>query len=238
MDAHPFAPLADLLAVDHTVVTTDPRGINRSSVGDREKDSTPQQRAEDLSALIAQLDAGPAAVLGSSGGAVSVLALVQAHPEQVHVGIAHEPPLNELLPDREALWSQTEEMIATYLAGDRRVAWQQFLKMANIFMPDQMFEAMFGGDPGPQARADEHFQFARMLRETTRFRPDFAALRSASNQVIVGIGEESGGQLCDRTSQALAEEIGIEPTLFPGGHIGFAEDPAGFNARLREVVRS
>ena len=31
MDATAFAPLADLLATDHTVLTTDPRGINRSS---------------------------------------------------------------------------------------------------------------------------------------------------------------------------------------------------------------
>ncbi|MFG6202597.1 alpha/beta fold hydrolase [Nonomuraea sp. JJY05] len=30
MDAVSFAPLADLLAADHTVLTTDPRGINRS----------------------------------------------------------------------------------------------------------------------------------------------------------------------------------------------------------------
>jgi len=28
MDATSFAPLADLLAADHTVLTTDPRGIN------------------------------------------------------------------------------------------------------------------------------------------------------------------------------------------------------------------
>ena len=30
MDAGPFGPLADLLAGDYTVLTTDPRGINRS----------------------------------------------------------------------------------------------------------------------------------------------------------------------------------------------------------------
>jgi len=55
--------------------------------------------------------------------------------------------------------------------------------------------------------------------------------------VLVGLGEESDGQLCDRTSRALAAELGIEPTLFPGGHIGFAEDPASFAPRLRAVLR-
>ncbi len=238
MDATAFAPLADLLAADHTVLTTDPRGINRSTVDEPGKDSTPQQRADDLARLITHVDAGKAALLGSSGGAVSVLALAQSHPELVHTAIAHEPPLEELLPDREELWAQTEEMIANYLSGDRRTAWRQFLRTANIYLPDEVFEGMFGGDPGPQGLADEHFQFAHMLRATTRFLPDIDALRSGPARVVVGIGEQSGGQLCDRASRALAQALGVEPAMFPGGHIGFAEDPAGFQARLREVVQS
>ena len=42
MDARSFGPLADLLADDHTVLTTDPRGINRSPVDDPGQDSTPE----------------------------------------------------------------------------------------------------------------------------------------------------------------------------------------------------
>lgn len=238
MDADSFAPLADLMAVDHTVLTTDPRGIHRSSVADPGKDSTPQMRGDDLAALITHLGAGPAVVLGSSGGAVSTLALVQTRPELVHTAIAHEPPLEELVPDREALWAQTEDMIATYLTGDRVAAWRQFMKTANIHLPDEVFDMMFGAEPSVQGLADEHFQFAHMLRETTRFRPDIAVLRSAATRILVGIGEQSGGQLCDRTSRALCAELGVEPTIFPGGHIGFAEEPPLFAARLREVLQS
>jgi pimeloyl-ACP methyl ester carboxylesterase len=236
MDARSFAPLADLLAADHTVLTTDPRGINRSPVDDPDRDSTPQMRADDLSRLLTSLDAGPAAVLGSSGGAVSALALVQAHPEQVHTVIAHEPPLDELLDDRDQLRVQTEDMIATYLAGDVRGAWAKFLTTANIHLPDEVFETMFGGKRDPQAVADEHFQFAHMLRATTRWQPDIDALRSAATRIVVGIGEESGGQLCDRTSTALAAALGIEPRMFPGGHIGFVENPDRFASRLRAVL--
>src|SRR5260370_38081686 len=106
MDARPFAPLADRLAADHTVLTTDPRGINRSPVDDPDRDSTPQMRADDLSRLLTHLDAGPAAVLGSSGGPVRALALVQAHPELVPPAIAHEPPLPQLLHHRPQLGAQ------------------------------------------------------------------------------------------------------------------------------------
>jgi len=77
-----------------------------------------------------------------------------------------------------------------------------------------------------------------MLRPTTRFLPEIAVLRSAGVRVVVGIGKASAGQVCDRTSRALAAALGIEPTMFPGGHTGFAEDPAGFAVRLRSVLRA
>lgn len=237
MDADSFAPLADLLADEHTVLTTDPRGINRSPVADRDRDSTPEMRADDLSRLLRHLDAGPAVVLGSSGGAVSALALVQSHPEQVHTVIAHEPPLEELLEDRDQLRAQTEDMVATYLRGDVRGAWMKFLSAANIQLPDEVLEGMIGGERDPQTVADEHFQYAHMLRPTAWWLPDIAALRSASARIVVGIGEESTGQVCDRTSMALAAALGIEPTMFPGDHLGFVEVPDRFATRLREVLR-
>jgi NADPH:quinone reductase-like Zn-dependent oxidoreductase len=93
MDADAFAPLAELPADDCTVLTTDPRGVKRSRLIDGGT-STPEQRADDLARLIQHVDAGPATALGSSGGAVSVLALAQRHPEVVRTAIAHEPPRN------------------------------------------------------------------------------------------------------------------------------------------------
>lgn len=88
----------------------------------------------------------------------------------------------------------------------------------------------------PQDVADADFQYTRMLCPTTRWFPDVAALRSATTRVVVGIGEDSGGQVCDRTSNALAAALGVEPTMFPGGHIGFAENPDAFATRLRGVL--
>jgi pimeloyl-ACP methyl ester carboxylesterase len=236
MDAGSFEGLANLLADDHLVVTTDPRGIGRSPVADPDLDCTPEMRAEDTSRLMSHLGIGPAAVLGSSGGAVSVLALAQSHPEQVHTVIAHEPPLDELVEDREELRVATEAMIATYLSGDVRGAWVQFLATANIQLPDEVLEMMIGGDRDPQVVADEHYQFAHMLRATTRWQPDLARLRAIPTRIVVGIGEESTGQLCDRTSRALATALEIEPTLFPGDHIGFLEVPEAFATRLRAVL--
>jgi pimeloyl-ACP methyl ester carboxylesterase len=234
MDADSFAPLAELLATDYTVLTTDPRGINRSVL--HSASSTPEQRADDLARLIAQVDAGPAVVFGSSGGAVSVLALAQAHPELVHTAIAHEPPLDRLVEDAEKLLDDSEQMMADYLAGDVIGAWKQFFTVANIWLPDGAVEAMFGGERDPRAVADERFWFEHEMRASIRWQPDLGVLRDGPTRVVVGIGEESGGQLCERTSSALAAGIGVEPTRFPGGHIGFVEQPEAFAASLRATL--
>ncbi len=74
------------------------------------------------------------------------------------------------------------------------------------------------------------------LRATTRWKPDIPALRAVPTRIVVGIGDDSTGQICDRTSTALAAALGTDPTMFPGGHIAFAEDPDGFTTRLRAVL--
>ncbi|MER5649796.1 alpha/beta hydrolase [Streptosporangium sp. NPDC002524] len=240
MHAEHFAPLAALLADDHTVLTTDPRGVNRSSLDEPGQDSTPQLRADDLSRLLTHLGAGPATVFGSSGGAVTALALAIAHPEQVRTVIAHEPPVSRLLDDSEAHDAAVEDIIATYASGDVAGAWVKFMINANLPLPE--FDESAGApaeapaEPDPQQAADERFWFLHEMRGTTHWQPDIAALRAGPG-VVVGIGEESAGQLCDHTSTALAAALGTKPTYFPGGHIAFADDPAGFVLRLREVLR-
>ena len=120
-----FAPLADALATDHTVVTYDPRGIAASSIDDPEQDSTPELRADDVAALLDALGAESADVFGSSGGAVTGLALVARHPGRVRTLVAHEPPLLELLPDAAEQRAKTEDIIETFHARACEAAWMQ-----------------------------------------------------------------------------------------------------------------
>jgi pimeloyl-ACP methyl ester carboxylesterase len=288
MDASSFAPLADLLAADHTVLTTDPRGVNRSRLDEPDRDSTPELRADDLSRLITHLGAGPAVVVGSSGGAVSALALVQAHPEQVSTVVAHEPPLESLLEDHEQRRIAADDVVATFLAEGSAAAWGKFMANANITMPgDDDAESVDGSpsestppenatvenagvenaglenarvenatvdttgwngtDPGdlpwtdaepdPQAAATEYHFFVHEMRASTNWQPDLGLLRTASTRIVIGIGVDSTGETCDLTSRALTAALGIEPTMFPGGHIAFVDDPAVFATRLRQVLQ-
>ncbi|WP_280259780.1 alpha/beta fold hydrolase [Nocardia abscessus] len=236
MDAAAFAPSAELLAADHTVLTTDPRGHRSSTLADPTRDSTPELRADDLARLITQVNAGPATVFGSSGGAVTALALAQARPDLVTTVIAHEPPVDALLADRDAHRAATEDIIATYAVGDVLDAWRKFFAAANIPMPEPALAQMFGPDRDPQQVAGERYWFAHELRGTTTWEPDLLTLQSVPARLVVGIGADSAGQFCDRTSRALAAALDVAPTMFPGGHTGFADDPAAFAVRLREIA--
>jgi pimeloyl-ACP methyl ester carboxylesterase len=235
MDATAFATLAELLAVDHMVITIDPRGINRSTVHDRDQDVTPDMLADDLARLLTHLDLGPVTVFGSSGGAVSALALAQHHPHLVHTVVAHEPPLNELLEDREQLRVGTNDIVVTYLSGDIGRAWGMFFTQANINI-DPAHMAPPSGEPDPQAAADETFFFAHTLRPTTSWVPDIAALRDGPARIVVGVGADSTGQQCDRTTAALAAALNTTRAVFPGDHVGFMMDPHGFALHLLAVL--
>src|SRR5919204_1453290 len=101
MDAGGFATLASHFP-DRTVITYDPRGLGRSRRKDGRVDHSPTVQAHDVHAVIEALGAGPVEMFASSGGAVTALALVAAHPDDVVTLVAHEPPLIPVLPDAEA----------------------------------------------------------------------------------------------------------------------------------------
>src|SRR6185503_10157587 len=98
---------------DRTVVTYDPRGVERSVKADPTSQSTPDEHADDLHRLIAKLG-GPVDMFASSGGATNALALVAKHPEDVRTLVAHEPPVAAVLPDRENAQAASRAVHDTY----------------------------------------------------------------------------------------------------------------------------
>ncbi len=101
MTAGGFLTLASLFP-ERTVVTYDPRGLGRSARTDGPTDNDPAVQAEDVHAVIDALDSGPAEMFASSGGAVTALALVTAHPGDLRTLVAHESPLIPVLSDAAA----------------------------------------------------------------------------------------------------------------------------------------
>jgi pimeloyl-ACP methyl ester carboxylesterase len=251
MGASDFGTLAGHFT-DRTVVTYDPRGVDRSEKADSATQSTPDEHADDLHRLIAALDAGPVDLFATSGGAVNALALVAKHPEQIRTLIAHEPPAAQLLPDREAALAASRDVHDTYMREGMGPAMAKFIALASHYGPipadylDQPAPdpAMFGlptEDDG--SRTDP--LLGQNILSITHYQFDFDALLAASTRIVVAVGAESEGALASRAAGVLAERLGTTPVTFPGGHDGFlggehgqTGDPDGFAAALREVLAS
>ena len=232
-----FAPLADALASDHTVVTYDPRGFANSTIDDAEQDSTPELRADDVATILDDLGAESADVFGSSGGAVTGLALVVRHPGRVRTLIAHEPPLLELLPDAAQQRANTQDIIDTYRTDGMQLAWFKFMVNAGFDMSaPEGAELPKPPEPSEDQRREAARFFNHELWHTTSYIPDVEALKASPTRVLVGLGVNSGHLLTYRTSTTLADLLGNTTVEFPGDHGGFMEAPTEFADALRAVL--
>ena len=249
MGAGGFVTLAGHFT-DRTVVTYDPRGVERSTKADPASASTPEEHADDLHRLIAELDAGPVDLFASSGGAVNALALVARHPEQVRTLVAHEPPLASILPDREGALAVCRAISDSYQQRGFGAGMAHFIAVVSHKGP---MDADFAAQPGPDPAMfgmpteDDGNRSDPLLGQNilsgTHFEPDVAALQSASTRIVIGAGVESDGTLANRGAVAMAELLGTTPVSFPSGHAGFlggeygqTGDPDGFATTLREVL--
>jgi len=230
-----------LMASQYTVLTYDPRGSEHSTVTDRTEITPPELLAGDVYRVLDSASDEPAAIVGSSGGAVTGLALVTAHPERVSVLVAHEPPLVTLLSNAEEELAEVQEIYQTYLRAGSETAMRRFLLSIGVLGEEgaRQFAAMPEPEPVPAPAVpdtDNDFFYANQIRATTGYRPDREALSGASTRIVVGVGATSAGQLAHRCGRALAEHLGLPATEFPGDHGGFAGEAPAFADRLREVL--
>ncbi|MDX6315364.1 MAG: hypothetical protein QOF44_4828 [Streptomyces sp.] len=249
MGASGFATLAGHFA-DRTVVTYDPRGVERSEKADPTTVSTPEQHADDVHRLISTLDSGPVDLFASSGGAVNALALVASHPEQVRTLVAHEPPVARVLPDREPALAACVDIHETYRRSGFGPAMAKFIAIVSYKGPIPVDyadrpapdPAMFGlptEDDG--SRTDALLE--QNIISCTHYEVDFDALRDASTRIVLGAGAESEGEMAHRAGVAVAQQLGTTPVTVPSGHGGFlggeygqTGEPDAFAAKLREVL--
>jgi pimeloyl-ACP methyl ester carboxylesterase len=243
MDATGFTTLAGHFP-DRTVVTYDPRGVGRSPRADGVTGATPDEHAEDLHRLIAELDAGPVDIFASSGGAVNALALVTRHRDGVHTLVAHEPPLATVLPDREEALAVTEDIHETYERDGLGLAMAKFIAFTSVrgpTPPDFPNHAPNPADlglPTEDNGSRDHPLLGPHMVYVTRYEPDFDSLRGASTRIFVAGGAESEGTFPYRAALAVAERLGTEAVIFPSHHGGFGPqgDPDAFAATLRQVL--
>lgn len=249
MAAGGFSRLASYFP-DRTVVTYDPRGLGRSTRKDGRVDNTPMVQAEDVHAVIEALGAGPVELFGSSGGAVTALALVAAYPNDVSTVVAHEPPLIPVLPDAAAAERARAGVRDAYEAKGFGAGMATFIAMTSwqgeytddYFAQPTADPAMFGMPSEDDGSRDDPLLSDRSWAISS-YHPDVAALSAAPTRVVIAVGEESAGTFTARTSAAAAALLGQQATVFPshhggflGGEYGYPGQPEAFARTLREVL--
>ncbi|MFJ6153456.1 alpha/beta fold hydrolase [Micromonospora profundi] len=249
MTAEGFDALAPLFP-DRTVVTYDPRGLGRSIRSDGRSDHTPQRQAADLHLLIEALDAGPVDVFASSGGAVTALELVATHPGDVVTLVAHEPPINAVLPDATAAERARATFYDAYQTNGAGAGMAAFIAMTSwqgeftdaYFAQPTPDPAMFGLSTDDDGNRDDPL-LSQNSWAITDYVPDANALTAAPTRIVIAVGEESAGTYTARTALGTAALLGQEAVVFPshhggflGGEYGYAGKPEEFAARLRDIL--
>jgi pimeloyl-ACP methyl ester carboxylesterase len=251
MGAAGFGSLAGHFT-DRTILTYDPRGAERSQKADPMSPSTPDDHADDLHRIIAEIGGGPVDLFANSGGAVNALALVAKHPEDAQILVAHEPPLASILPDSENAKAAVRAIQNSYQTRGFGAGMAHFIAITSRRGP---FPDDFASQPPPDPATfgmpteDDGTRTDVMLGQniigTTHYEPDFDALRAASTRIVIAAGAESEGEMANRGALAAAERLGTEAVIFPshhggflGGEYGWAGDPDAFAAKLREVLAS
>lgn len=249
MDATGFQAQVALFG-DRTVVTYDPRGMGRSTRKDGGVTNEPETQAEDVHAIIEALGAGPVDMLASSGGAVTALALVTAHPHDVATLVAHEPPIDSVLPDAEAVHRARVAYTKVYQDKGWGAGMAAFIVMTS-WEGEVTDDYLAQPAPDPAAfgmpTEDDGSRDDPLLSELSwavpLYVPDIEDLKAAPTRIVVAVGEESLKVYTGRTAIALAEQLGQQATVFPshhggfmGGEFGYAGQPEVFAAKLREVL--
>lgn len=253
MGAGGFATLAGHFA-DRTVVTYDPRGVERSRRTDGITENTPEEHADDVARLIVHLGGGPVDLFASSGGAVNALALTALHPGKLRTVVAHEPPLVRYVPDTSVVQRVTRDMHSTYQREGLGPAMAKFIALVSHVgefteeylqrpAPDP---AMFGLPTEDDGKRDDAL-LGQNLLSSAFYEPDITTLKqivaAGQPRLVIAAGEESRGQLANRAATGIAEQIGAAVVAFPSDHGGFLGgeygqrgDPDAFAAKLREVL--
>lgn len=249
MGAAGFGTLAGYFT-DRTLITYDPRGVERSRRTDRADRSTPEEHADDVHRIIEAVGGGPVDLFASSGGAVNALALVARHPNDVRTLVAHEPPAAAMLPDREYALAACRDIHETYLRRGNGAGMAKFIAIVShqgpitaefLSQPDpdpQMF-----GLPSEDDGSRDDVLLAQNMIACTHYEPDIEALRAAPTRIVLAAGAESEGTLANRGAHAVAERLGTKVVTFPSHHGGFlggeygqSGEPDAFAAKLREVL--
>jgi pimeloyl-ACP methyl ester carboxylesterase len=228
-DAGHFATVAAQLADEFAVVTYDRRGNSRSSCPPGWGTTTVEEQADDAAGLLGTLELAPAAVFGTSSGAICALSLLIRHPELVRAAILHEPPMLSVIERGDDVLVAIAGLIDAGVAtGGPPAGLEAFWRFV---AGDANWGAL---DPGLRERMLGNAEtFLTVERTLESYRPDDATLAAIAVPVQVLLSEDSPPFIAEIV-EWLAPRLGVEVSSTPGTHTPYQDRPGA----LAETIRS
>jgi pimeloyl-ACP methyl ester carboxylesterase len=206
-DHNNWAAVTPRLSQSFQVVTFDRRGHSQSETGPNQGSFA--EDADDLGALIEELDLAPAHVVGNSAGAIIALRLAAKRPELFRTLVVHEPPLVRLLegqsdfqPMLEGVNARIRAVVELLQAGEMEAAARSFVETV-AFGPGAW-------DTLPQSIRDTFIRNAPTFLDETNdpegVTIDLSSLRSFEKPALVTTGTASPpffGPIAEIVAQAL-----------------------------------
>ena len=228
-DAGHFATVADQLADELTVLTYDRRGNSRSSRPPAWATTTVEEQADDAAGLMCALELAPAAVFGTSSGAICALSLLIRYPELVRAAILHEPPMLSVLERGDDVLAGIAQLVeAGMVTGGPPAGLERFWRFV---AGDANWESL---ESGLRERMLGNAQtFLEVERTLETYRPDDATLATIVVPVQVLLSEDSPPFIAE-IAEWLASRLGVEVSSTPGTHTPYQDHPRA----LAEAIRS
>ncbi len=229
-----YNAIADILSDRYTVVTYDRRGAPGTLLDNPDEDVRLETHSDDASRLLSSLTSEPAYIFGSSAGALVGLDLVVHRPDQVRVRVAHEPPVEGILPEFDRYQN---EMAEAQRQGNGPAAMLKFFAQTMVRYEDL--------EPGvvlqPRDPQETAARGQALLRYTFpavhHYRLDVAALAASPVRVVLAGGSVGQDTPVFRCTQTLATRLGAKMVEFPSHHAGYVSHPRAFAARLDEMLK-
>ena len=226
-DAGQFAGLASELSRTRTVIAYDRRGNSRSPRTEDWAETSIEQHAGDVIALIEALGLARVTLFGNSTGALIALAAALKGHQSVSGLVVHEPTLFGVLADPDAAIGSVQPVIAAAVErGGLPEGAEAFIR----FAAGEAFDRI-PADVVERIRANAQTMLEAEFGAFASWLPDQAALAGLGIRSAV-LGAEQTAPFFVEAAEWLAAQLGTQVVKMPGGHMGFLDHGPEFAERL------
>lgn len=215
VDAALYEKTAQILSQYYKVICYDRRGYSRS----KSEELTTfciEEQAEDILALLEELNVKKVKIVGASAGAVIGQYFLCKYPERVEHLVMHEPAmLGHMLEEDEDFAKWAKDMRKLIDAKKYNMALLRFsehIGMSDSRSPKKSEEVSL------REMSNIEYAFTVEIPSLLKYQPELDEMYHEADKITITVGEKSGYTVYVQEALRLAGKIGKKVLYYPGGH--------------------